>query len=119
MKFLLIPLVLILINSESCSESKQYKDLPSCIRNEIKQITEADVQNPPIQIHQYEYQGDKVYLISSPCCDHFDYIFNSKCEKLCAPFGGITGKGDNQCPDFQEHAVNKLLVWKDERNFGE
>jgi len=33
---------------------------------------------------------------------------------LCAPSGGITGKGDGKCPDFNEKAGEGKLIWKKE-----
>ena len=116
MKIFPFIITLFLLNSKSCLEDNLPKGTPNCIKDEIKKAIRAEVQTPPMQIHSFDYHAEKVFLINSPCCDQFDYIYNSNCEKICAPYGGITGKGDNRCPDFGEKATNKMLVWKDERN---
>ncbi|MEO6347818.1 MAG: hypothetical protein ABIO60_07895, partial [Aquaticitalea sp.] len=64
----------------------------------------------------WKWVDDKIiyYYLTSDCCDQYNYLFNEKCETICAPDGGLTGKGDRQCPDFGE-SLKKTLVWKDER----
>src|SRR5688572_8435952 len=44
------------------------------------------------------YGGNSAYLIPSPCCDKFDYFYDSSGVILCAPSGGFTGRGDRSCP---------------------
>jgi hypothetical protein len=34
---------------------------------------------------------------------------------ICQPDGGITGKGDGKCPDFDKNKTNEKLVWQDPR----
>ena len=43
------------------------------------------------------YAGKPAYLIPSPCCDKFDYLYDSRGVILCAPSGGFTGRGDGSC----------------------
>jgi hypothetical protein len=45
------------------------------------------------------YAGGPAYLIPSPCCDKYDYLYDSRGVILCAPSGGFTGRGDGSCPD--------------------
>ena len=45
------------------------------------------------------YGGKPAYLIPSPCCDKFDYLYDSKGVILCAPSGGFAGDGDGSCPE--------------------
>jgi hypothetical protein len=45
------------------------------------------------------YAGKPAYLIPSPCCDKFDYLYDFKGVILCAPSGGFTGRGDGSCPE--------------------
>jgi len=33
---------------------------------------------------------------------------------MCAPDGGITGKGDENCPEFSSE-IKKTLIWEDDR----
>jgi len=46
------------------------------------------------------YAGNSAYLIPSPCCDKFDYLYDSRGVILCAPSGGFTGLGDGSCPEL-------------------
>lgn len=39
-----------------------------------------------------------VYLVISPCCDHFNYLYDSEGRSICAPTGGYGGAGDGLCP---------------------
>lgn len=45
-------------------------------------------------------------------------LFDENCNRICAPDGGKTGKGDGKCPDFFEKRTDEKLVWKDERKYG-
>ena len=45
------------------------------------------------------YAGKPAYLIPSPCCDRFDYLYDSRGIILCAPSGGFGGRGDGSCPE--------------------
>jgi hypothetical protein len=45
------------------------------------------------------YDGKPGYLIPSPCCDKFDYLYDTRGAILCAPSGGFTGRGDGSCPE--------------------
>ena len=88
---------------------------PACIQSKIDSIKKLPVWNPPAEVHEYEYNGRKVYLISADCCDQFNSLVDENCNYICAPSGGFTGKGDRKCIDFHEKATHTRLVWKDER----
>lgn len=98
----------------SC-EKNPVKGLPSCMYQLIQKIKSQPVWNPPATIHEYEYKGQTVYLISAPCCDQYTTLVDKECRAICSPGGGITGRGDGLCPDFSEKAKLVRLVWKDER----
>jgi len=51
--------------------------------------------------------GKPFYLIASPCCDKFDYLYDTKGVILCAPYGGFTGRGDGSCPEVLRAASAK------------
>ena len=65
-----------------------------------------------VQIDEYRYNGNKVYLVTAPCCDQFNTVYDEQCNAICAPSGGITGNGDGKCPDFSVTATHVKLVWK-------
>ncbi|MCO4095355.1 MAG: hypothetical protein HEQ37_19225 [Acidovorax sp.] len=49
-------------------------------------------------ITKYVFDGRNYWLIISPCCDMFNYLYNAEGQVLCAPSGGFTGQGDGRCP---------------------
>ena len=42
--------------------------------------------------------GTSLYLIHSPCCDFFNYLYTAVGKVFCAPSGGFTGAGDGKRP---------------------
>ena len=48
---------------------------------------------------RYVIDGKPYYYVRSPCCDFFNYLYDSNGDYLCSPDGGFTGKGDGKCPD--------------------
>ena len=115
MKSVLFTLVIFLtIAAEKCKRNQEEK-IPACIQQKIDQIKKEPKWNPPAEVHEYNYQGKKVFYFSSNCCDQYNIVYDENCNYLCAPSGGITGKGDGKCVDFNENAKEVRLVWKDER----
>ena len=88
---------------------------PVCILKRIEEIKKEPVWSPAAEINEYSYNGQTVYLVTADCCDQFITLMSKRCEVLCAPSGGFTGRGDGNCPDFYEKAKHLRLVWKDER----
>ncbi len=88
---------------------------PDCIQQKINEIKKQPKWNPPAQVNAYLYKGKTVYLFSSDCCDQFNALVDSACNYICAPSGGLTGKGDRKCTDFSAEAKLLKQVWKDER----
>ena len=87
----------------------------SAFENRIEEIKKEPKWNPPAQVDEYSYNGKSVFLFSSNCCDQYNMLYNENCETICAPSGGLTGKGDNKCSDFFNTAKYVKLVWKDSR----
>src|SRR5688500_10961003 len=111
-----LSLIFYIIFHYSCSVSKnQTQNFSSCINNKIENFKNETKQNPPRTITQYSYKVSKVYYISTPCCDQFGEVFDSKCNLLGHPDGGITGKGDGSLPGFFAEATEEKLIWKDVR----
>jgi hypothetical protein len=72
--------------------------------------------NPAYTIWAYTWNGQRVYLASDQtCCDQFTTLYDECFNALCAPSGGITGKGDGRCTEFYQQATNQQLVWRDSR----
>ena len=89
--------------------------IPSCIRIKIEAIKKEPRWNPPAQVDEYTYNGKTVFLFSADCCDQYNMLYDNNCNTICAPSGGITGKGDGKCSDFFKTAKFIKLIWKDPR----
>lgn len=81
----------------------------------IKKYAKEEKQNPPKSIYSYQYNGQKVYYVTPPCCDFFSELFDSNCKLMGNPDGGFSGKGDGKFPDFHQKKTNEKLVWEDQR----
>jgi hypothetical protein len=105
----------VIITMAGCAKRDTPSNIPSCIKQKIKEIQSEKVRNPPGSIWQYEYNGQTVYYIPQYCCDFPSQLFDSNCNLICNPDGGFSGKGDGKCPDFFANRKNEKLVWKDDR----
>ncbi len=96
-----------------CHKETTQKVIPECIKAKIKVLE----QEPPRKaaIWQYDYDGKTVYYVASGCCDQYNLLFDSDCNIICSPDGGISGDGDGRCSDFYAKSKNKTLVWEDKR----
>lgn len=116
MKRLLTLLLLTsLLGAFQCAD----KDSPPCpsdfVKNKSAELQAKPKQNPAAEITEYKFQGQIVYLVSSDCCDQFNYLYSACGDVLCVPSGGITGNGDGLCPDFNTQATDARVVWRDPR----
>jgi hypothetical protein len=113
MKWMVLVLLFVFQSAE-CNKDTTVK-IPGCIREKIEAILQQPKYNPPATVYRYSYNSQYVYLFSSNCCDQYNYLYDKNCNMICAPTGGITGKGDGKCPDFKQQATGETLVWKDPR----
>ena len=102
-----------------CNKQKSSKtadsSIPECVLHRIDEIKKLPKWSPPAEVSEYMYNGKKVYLFTADCCDQFIILADDACNPVCAPSGGITGKGDGKCPDFDEKAQLLRVLWKDDR----
>jgi len=110
--FLILTAVVILL--AGCSQDTQTGN-PAWVDKLIKQFESAPVGNPPLSVWSYDYYGQVVYFVPAHCCDITSIIYDANGNYLCAPDGGITGKGDGKCPDFFSERSNEQMIWKDSR----
>jgi len=103
-----------LLSIISCKPTKQAVKLPTCIESKIETLKNQSLQNPPSQVWQWDANGNTYYYFNAPCCDQFSTLYNERCEIICAPDGGFTGKGNGKCPDFGTD-VKRTLIWEDQR----
>ena len=114
MNRLFIIIVILLIAIAGCSQSTLQEN-PQWVNQLIKKYASEPVGNPPQSIWRYEYKGQVVYFVPQQCCDMFSTLYDANGNKLCAPDGGLAGRGDGQCPDFFTDRTGEKLVWKDTR----
>ncbi len=81
----------------------------------IQDLEHGKPANPPAKIYRYTYNDQEVYYLTGRCCDIPSKLYNMNGKLLCEPDGGITGRGDGQCPDFFERRTNETLIWEDKR----
>jgi len=88
---------------------------PPWLKDRIAAVLAERKRNPITRILRYTYRDQTVYYESAACCDQFSNVFDTKGRLICQPDGGITGKGDGKCPDFDKNKTNEKLVWQDPR----
>jgi len=103
-----------LLASPSCLQIELNEEVPACIEHMIKQRRRAAVQNPPAEVWKWEVDGRVYYYFTGDCCDQFNELYDSECNYVCAPDGGVGGQGDGQCPVFGG-PIEKSLIWQDPR----
>ncbi len=116
----LIPLLLLYsLFWIGCKKLDVPKGTPGCIKKEIREISRNKGGcDQPLAIYKYEFKGETVYFINyGKACggDMSDIVWDEKCNLICSPAGGITGGGDQKCPDFFQESTNAQLIWIDER----
>lgn len=106
MKFILLFIIFIL--SLSCAKSNYPMGTPTCIQDKIEEIKKNNDNSA--FVYRYSNHDELVYLISPGCCDMFSELYDDKCNFICAPSGGFTGKGDGKCKDLD--LQKELVIWK-------
>lgn len=88
---------------------------PTWLGAVIAQLQNGPVANPPLAITRYVYRGQTVYFVPQRCCDIPSVLYSDAGSVICHPDGGITGRGDGQCPDFFALRRDDHIVWRDTR----
>jgi Domain of unknown function (DUF6970) len=114
MKVCILAIISVLFLLSGCASSTQSAN-PAWVDELIQKFTSDPVANPPLSIWKYEYNGQAVYFVPAHCCDITSVLYNSEGTKLCAPDGGIAGRGDGKCSDFFDKRSNEQLIWQDNR----
>jgi len=86
-----------------CSSANQVRYVRPYPASWIKEQIEA-YERPASDVatrvmRKVTYAGQPAYLIPSPCCDKYDFLYDAKGTILCAPSGGFAGGGDGSCPE--------------------
>lgn len=126
MKYLFLIMIIPLLSAGNCKDENRKHDavndpkkesrdsIPRCIQKLIVSGNK-EVPETPIEVDEYLYNGKNVYLVTAPCCDQFNVVYDDSCRAICAPSGGFTGRGDGKCPDFEKNAMLVRLIWKKEK----
>jgi hypothetical protein len=112
MKNVIIVSTIFLLISCAGNKSQGISGMPPCMITKIEGMKSNPEANQPQSVTQYSYKGAAVFYITAGCCDQFNTVYNSDCDYLGAPDGGITGKGDGKLNDFFVNATNKKVVWE-------
>ena len=105
----------VILGLVQCKKDADVSPCSTRIQDKISELQSKPKQNPAATIYEYQYRGRTVYTISANCCDQFNMVYDECLNPICAPSGGITGRGDGRCPDFTANATNERLVWRDPR----
>ncbi|MGI4884837.1 MAG: DUF6970 domain-containing protein [Janthinobacterium lividum] len=91
---------------------------PQCtarIQTKIAELQALPKGNPAYEVWQYTFRDQKVYLVTASCCDEYITLYDECLNVLCAPSGGLSGRGDGRCPEFYQLSADRQLVWRDPR----
>lgn len=88
---------------------------PAWLRALIAKIESEPVTSPPSAVFRYRYRGTTVYFRPSWCCDFPSELYDEQGSLICQPDGGLSGLGDENCPDFFSARTGEVLLWQDPR----
>jgi hypothetical protein len=108
--YTLASLLLLVFQRDGCGDA-----VPKCVQEKIEQIKKEPPRSVPAEVHEYVYNGKRVFYFNSDCCDQFNLLYDEHCNYICAPDGGLTGKGDRKCDDFKSASKHVRQIWKDDR----
>lgn len=111
-----ISLFLCACNVPAPIDQKDQNATPQWVSSLIKEAQSQPIGTKPTEIRKCIYQGDTVYHVISPCCDNYNYLYSTDNKTICAPDGGITGKGDGKCPDFSLNNNSCEIIWMASEN---
>jgi hypothetical protein len=89
-------------------------NVPNCVQTKIELIQSLPVENPSKEVWKWQVDGNTYYYFSAACCDQYSELYDTNCNLVCHPDGGLTGAGDGNCPNFSGSII-KTLIWKDPR----
>jgi len=97
----------------SCEKLDLKVAVPSCVEKKIRRIERGKVPDPPVEVWQWEVDGQTYFYFIANCCDQFNLLYDGQCNFVCAFDGGFSGVGDGNCPIF-EGEIMRTLVWEDD-----
>jgi hypothetical protein len=92
---------------------------PRWLQRLITRLQSEPVRNPPVKILRYTYSRRPYYYVPPAAGDQFSALYNAAGKEVCAPDGGLTGKGDGKCPSFVRKMLSSRVpakvIWQDTR----
>jgi hypothetical protein len=79
------------------SDGQDPIELTPAMLREIQRLAQDPLAITNMPILRVQYLGKDAFLVTSPCCDLFNYLYDQTAKVLCAPTGGIAGQGDGRC----------------------
>lgn len=104
---LIIAIILIVILAAAyifISKSNSSKDTI------IEKILRSDDTETIQTIYSCTYKGNQVYYVASNMPDSFISLLDEKGNYICSPSGGLSGKGDGTCTDFDYNTCK--VIWQ-------
>jgi hypothetical protein len=72
-----------------------------------------DEYDTPTELYQWTYKNKIYYYVRSSRYDGMNILYDSECNYICAPDGGLSGGGDGRCPfSCSDSSIIKELIWK-------
>lgn len=99
----------------SCEEVEVTEETPKCVEKIIRKIQRDEVRNPPAEVWCLEVNSSIYYYVPPYCCDALSKLYDTDCNLICAPDGGLTGGGSGSCPDLDSAVWG--LIWEDDREY--
>lgn len=93
------------------------KNEPQWIKDLVTKLKAEPVSNPPTFIQKCTLDSKTTYYQSSKAGDQMSVLFDANGNVMCAPDGGIAGKGDEKCPDYFQTRTACDYVWTDSRAY--
>ncbi|MCO5975542.1 DUF6970 domain-containing protein [Ideonella oryzae] len=81
----------------ACAQPASGPALPDWLSQRIAAFEQAPQEAEAVEILALPHAGATAYLFVAPCCDQFNVLYDATGRRLCAPSGGITGRGDGRC----------------------
>ena len=95
----------------ACAQPAAEPTLPDWLSQRIAAFEHAPADAEAEQILALSYGGGSAYLFVAPCCDQFNVLYDATGQRLCAPSGGFTGRGDGRCKAPLTMSASRV-VWQ-------
>jgi len=110
--FAILFLSVIIFVISGCEKLDLKKDAPFCIRRMIRK-SENKRGFSIKEVYEWKVDGNTYYYTVSAVADGYHYLYDTSCNRLCAPDGGFSGTGEGECPNFKGD-IKRTLIWSDD-----